>query len=257
MSSVLRSVTAWRHSLESTLSLARELSDPDWTAPTECPKWTVKDVYAHLLEGERWMAAGHPRLPDLTSWTEQGVLAWRDTPPLAVVEELRRAYEQRRYQLARRPVDPETPAHLPMGQRSTLEQLLRIRVLDVWAHEQDVRRAVGRPGNLASPGAAVAGDLFVAALPRIVAKSAQALPGSVVRLTTRGEVSVDVAVSTDRGGVGTLVAPGRNATAHLIMSWEAYTRLSCGRGTSADHDIRLVGDRGLAERVLAHLAVTP
>lgn len=254
---MLHSVAAWRHSLESTLSLARELSDPDWSAPTECPRWTVKDVYAHLVEGERWMASGHPRLSDLNSWTEQGVQAWRETPPLTVVEELRLAYEQRRYQLARQPLDPEAPTYLPMGQPAPLKLLLRIRVLDVWAHEQDIRRAVGRPGNLGSPGAAVVGDVFVGALPRIVAKSAQALPGSVVRLTTRGEVNIDVAVATDRSGNGSLVAPGRNATAHLIMSWEAYTRLSCGRGSPADHDIRLLGDRGLAERVLAHLAVTP
>ncbi len=257
MSSVLRSVTAWRHSLESILSLAQELSDPDWSAPTECPKWTVKDVYAHLVEGERWMAAGHPQLPDLTHWTEQGVLAWRDHSPLEVATALRRAYEQRCYQLARRPVDPQAPAYLPMGQRSTLARLLQIRVLDVWVHEQDIRRAVGRPGNLASPGAAVAGDLFVAAFPRIVAKLAQALPGSVVRLTTRGEVSIDVAVATDRRGVGALVTPGRTATTHLIMSWEAYTRLSCGRGTSGDYDVRIIGDRGLAERILGHLSITP
>jgi uncharacterized protein (TIGR03083 family) len=204
------------------------------------------------------MAAGHP-LPEegIDAWAAGPVLARRDLPPAAVLDELRVVYEQRRLQLDRGGIDPDQPTHLAIGRPAPLELLLRARVLDVWVHEQDIRRAVGRPGNLASPGAATAGDLFVAALPRIVAKLAGAPAGSAVRLTTTGEVGVDVAVAVDRSGRGALVAPGRPALAHLTMGWEAYTRLSCGRGSRADHDIRVTGDRALAERVLASLTITP
>lgn len=258
MSSVYRSVAAWRHSIEAVLSIGRQLSDPDWTSPTECPKWTVKDVYAHLVGGEQWMAAGHPKPEDgIDAWASGPVLARRDSSAAAILEELRLVYEQRRVQLERNRIDPEQPAHTPTGVPVPLEVLLGGRGFDVWAHEQDIRRAVGRPGNLASPGAAVAGDIVVRALPRIVAKSAEAPPGSMVRFTTTGEVAVDVAVAVDREGRGALVAPGRPALAHLTLGWEAYTRLSCGRGTRADYEIRIAGDRPLAERVLAHLAITP
>jgi uncharacterized protein (TIGR03083 family) len=258
MSSLYRSVAAWRHAFEAVLSIGPSLSDQEWAAPTECPKWTVKDVYAHLIGGERWMAAGHP-LPEegIDAWAAEPVLARREAAPTALLDELREVYEQRLVQLERDGLDPDQPTHLATGRPATAELLLRSRVMDAWVHEQDIRRAVGRPGNLASPAAAIAGDLFVAALPRIVAKTAKAPVGTAVRLTTTGEVTIDVAVTVDRSGRGTLVAPDRRAAAQITLGWEAYTRLSCGRGSRADHEIRITGDRALAERVLANLTVTP
>jgi uncharacterized protein (TIGR03083 family) len=258
MSSLYRSVAAWRHTFEAVLAIGPSLSDPEWAAPTECPKWTVKDVYAHLIGGERWMAAGHP-LPEegIDAWAAEPVLARREATPTAILDELREVYEQRLIQLERDGLDPDQPTHLATGRPATAEQLLRSRVMDAWVHEQDIRRAVGRPGNLASPAAAIAGDLFVAVLPRIVAKNAKVQPGTAVRLTTTGEVTIDVAVTVDRSGRGALVAPDRRAAAQITLGWEAYTRLSCGRGGRGDHEIRVAGDRALAERVLAHLAITP
>lgn len=257
MSSVYRSLTAWRQTLESVLTLGHALSDPEWSSPTECPKWTVKDVYAHLIGGERWMAAGHPQPEDYQAWAAEPVLARRDAAPAAILEELREVYELRLVQLERDAIDPAAPAHLATGVAVTLETLLRSRAFDLWTHEQDIRRAVERPGNLASPAAALTGEWLVAALPRIVAKDAKAPPGATVRLSTTGEVAMDVAVAVDRSGRGRLVAPGRSAQAHLTLRWESYTRLSAGRGSRADHEVRVTGDRVLADRVLAHLAVTP
>lgn len=258
VSSVYRTVAAWRHVTESILALGPQLSDAQWQAPTECPDWTVKDIYAHLVGGERWMVEGHPPPADgYPEWASAPVLARRDLPAAELLDQLRDVYERRVVQLESAPVDPQEPAQLVTGQSVTLEMLLRTRVLDLWVHEQDIRRAVGRPGNLDSPGAAVAGELFVAALPRIVAKSAQAPPGSVVRLSTTGEVPMDVAVAVDRDGRGALHAPGRPAATHLTLSWEGYTRLSCGRGSRAEHEVTIAGDHQLAERVLAHLAITP
>lgn len=256
--SVYRSLVAWRQGLESVLALGPGLSDVQWVAPTECPDWTVKDVYAHLVGGEAWMAEGHPDPAEgFQAWASAPVLARRDTPGTALLEELRQVYERRRVQLGSAPVDPGKPAYLATGRQVTLGLLLQTRAMDVWVHEQDIRRAVGQPGNLDSPGAAVAGDLFVRALPRVVARSAQVPPGSAVRLTTTGEVAVDVAVAVAADGRGSLVSPERPVTAHLTLGWESFTRLCCGRGNPADHDVAVTGDREVAERVLAHLAVTP
>lgn len=260
MSSVYRSVASWRHSLESILALGRQLTDAQWVAATECPDWTVKDIYAHLVGVERWMAEGHPPpTGEFRTWAAAPVQARRDTPAAAVLDELREVYELRRLQLESGRTDPTRPAHLATGQPTTLGVLLQVRVLDVWVHEQDIRRAIGRPGHLDSPGAAIAGELFVAALPRIVAKAAAAPPGSAVRLTTTGEVAVDVAVAVGADGRGSLVGPDRPVAAHLTLGWEAYTRLCAGRGSRTDHDVNVTvtGDRALAERVLSHLAVTP
>lgn len=258
MASVYQSVSAWRHALESILMIGTTLPDAAWAAPTECPGWTVKDVYAHLLGGEEWMASGQPPLAgSMDDWTASHVAAHRDTTTPALLRRLREIFELRLLQLQRGPVVPTAPAPLPTGGTGTLEQLLRVRVLDVWAHEQDIRRAAGRPGNLASPGAAIAGELFTTALPTIVAKQAAATPGSSFRLTTKGELEIDLGVTVDHTGRGALAAPSQSATSHVQLSWEAYTRLSCGRGDRADYEIRTAGDRGLAERVLTHLTVTP
>jgi uncharacterized protein (TIGR03083 family) len=256
--SVYRSLVAWRQALESVLALGPGLSDVQWVAPTECPDWTVKDIYAHLIGAETWMAEGHPDPPEgFEAWASAPVLARRDIPGAALLEELRQVYERRRVQLASAPVDPDQPAYLTTGRRVTLGLLLQTRAMDVWVHEQDIRRAVGRPGNLDSPGAAVAGALFVRALPRIVARSAQLTPGSAVRLTTSGEVALDVAVAVAADGRGSVVSPDRPVTAHLTLGWESFTRLCCGRGGPADYEVTVTGDRQVAERVLAHLPVTP
>ena len=256
--SVYLSLVGWRRAVEAVLTLGSRLSDVQWVAPTECPGWTVTDVYAHLIGGETWMARGHPEPEEgFEAWASAPVLARRDVPGGALLEELRQVYELRRVQLASPDLDPARPAWLPNGREHTLAVLLQTRAMDVWVHEQDIRRAVGMPGNLDSPGAAVAGDLFVRALPRIVARSARVPPGSAVRLTTTGEVQVDVAVTVDADGRGVLVAPERPVVAHLTLGWEAYTRLSCGRGSPVDYEIDVTGDRAVAERVLAALPVTP
>jgi uncharacterized protein (TIGR03083 family) len=256
--SVYRAVVGWRHVMESLLTVGPKLSDVQWGAPTECPDWTVKDVYAHVIGGERWMAEGHPGpAADFAEWVSAPVAARRDTPAPLVLEELRRVYEQRRVQLDSGGIDPDGPAYLATGQETTLGRLLEVRVFDLWAHEQDVRRAVGMPGNLDSPAAAVAGQLCVAALPRVVARAAGVPAGTAVRLSTTGEVTMDVAVAVDADGRGALVSPDRSVAAHLTLSWEAYTRLSCGRGARSDYDVKIIGDRALAEKILAHLTITP
>jgi len=41
------------------------------------------------------------------------------------------------------------------------------------------------------------------------------------------------------------------------MSWETFARLAAGRIAPAGADVKVSGDRALAERVLSHFAVTP
>ncbi len=258
MPPVYHSIVAWRNAMESVLTLGSTLSGPQWAAPTECPEWTVKDVYAHLLGIEQWVADGAPPVDlPMRQWVAKAVDAYRTTPPGDLLADLRRVYELRRTQLDRGGIHADQPVNLPTGQEGTVGRLLQLRAFDVWVHEQDIRRATGRPGNLDSPGAAIAAELFVSALPRIVAKSAQAPPGSSVRLTTTGQVPIDLAVTVGPDGRGTVVAPDRPVTCHLTISWEAYARLSCGRGGIADHDVTVTGDRQLAAQVLAHLSITP
>jgi uncharacterized protein (TIGR03083 family) len=252
-----RAAEAYRHTVAATIALGAELTDADWATPTECPLWSVGDVYAHLAGGERWMAGGHRSVPPpegFQDWVDLAVLARRVQPRAAVLEELREVYAERLAQLAS-PADPETPALFPWGRPTTLAGLLEVRAFDCWVHEQDIRRAVGRPGNLGSPAAQLTAEVILRSFPRIVARQAGAPPGSSVRLVTTGEVPLDVTIGVDAQGRGTAVpSPATAPTTELALTWEAYARLSGGRG---HQEVRISGDQELGERVLAQLTVTP
>src|SRR3989442_438941 len=62
----------------------------------------------------------------------------------------------------------------------TVADLLGFRIFDSWVHEQDMRRAVDRPGDLDSPAAAHSLGMMVGVLPYVVGKKVGAPDGSTV-----------------------------------------------------------------------------
>ena len=258
MSDTDRSITAWSQTLDTLLDLGDRFTDDQWAAPTECPGWTVKDVYSHLIGGEDWMAQGHPAPAEgLARIADVPVAARRDRTGPEVLAELRQVYAQRLRQLVDNPPDPDVMTQTAFLLPVTVGVLLRMRAFDAWVHEQDVRRAIGMPGGLANTSAEIARDIFLTSLPRVVAKLAAAPPDSLVRFTVHGEIGFDLAVSVDGSGRGHHAAAEDDATATLAMSWETFARLAAGRIAPAGADVQVSGDRALAERVLSHFAVTP
>jgi uncharacterized protein (TIGR03083 family) len=114
--------------LERHLALADELTDEDAELPTPaCPEWRVKDVYAHLAGLCSDVVEGRVEGAGTDEWTGRQVEARRDVPFADIVAELRERGPQLVEALRAFPIE-------------------RI-VIDQWIHEQDVRAAVGRPGN--------------------------------------------------------------------------------------------------------------
>ena len=62
----------------------------------------------------------------------------------------------------------------------TLADMLQLRLMDTWSHEQDIRRAVGRPGHVDGPAADGAVAYFTKLLPYVVGKKAGAPDGATV-----------------------------------------------------------------------------
>jgi uncharacterized protein (TIGR03083 family) len=249
---VAASIDAWRQSFDAIVDLCAGLPAEAWNAPTECPGWTVKDVCSHLVGGELWMSAGHPAPAEgLATIADRPVAERRAADGAAVLAELRELRALRQRQLTDDPPDPAAPAVAAYGLPITLGRLLTERAFDF-------RRAVGVAGNLDSAAARLSSGVLLAGLGRVVAKSAAAPPGSVVRLTVHGPVAFDRVVTVDAGGRG---HPGRwtgePASTHLRMDWETYTRLAAGRITPAAAHVEVDGDRTVADRVLARFAVTP
>ena len=61
-----------------------------------------------------------------------------------------------------------------------------MRVFDSWVHEQDVRRALDRPGGSGNRASALALDRVQGAMPFVVGKKAACPDGTAVRFEVSG-----------------------------------------------------------------------
>jgi uncharacterized protein (TIGR03083 family) len=163
--------------------------------------------------------------------------------------------------------------------------VLLLRVFDVWTHEQDIRGALGRPGDLDSPAAGVVVSTVMRELPKVLARSEALRPGQLLLLDVtgpspavtasqgfrveldelgraRGHAIPGFEVTAPGGGASSDAAPrarpspdGEMTTVRL--STEAFTRRAAGRRTVSDTAYDVVGDPVVAHSVLDALVVTP
>jgi uncharacterized protein (TIGR03083 family) len=258
-------VRGWREAADGVLALAPALGTSDWEMPTDCPGWTVKDVVAHLAHIESELchpaqhAYGDSGAGDLTSaYTEAGVAERKDRAPAGLIAELASAVEQRSSMLAELPDDPAAPAGVtPGGIAWSWDTLLRNRSIDMWVHEQDIRRAIGRPGGLRSTGAEVVTMTFSLAMPYVLGKRVKPPAGSTVRWDMSGEVPVDLGVRMGDDGSAARVDGVEDPTTTLSMSTETFTVLAAGRRAPQEVDVTITGDEKLGHATLAAMAITP
>ena len=194
----------------------------------------------------------------MQAYTEQGVVARRHRTPDEIINEIRESATTRRTTLLD---DPPTdgsasPTLIFGGIGWTWRTLLRNRPLDVWMHEQDVRRAVGRPGNLDTAAARHTADYLLESMPYVLAKRLGAAPGTSALFRIDG--SEPVAAVVDAGGRGERApAVPADPTVSVETDRETFVLLAGGRRTPPPGAIRLSGDAGLGARLLDALAVTP
>ncbi|MEU9457515.1 maleylpyruvate isomerase family mycothiol-dependent enzyme [Streptomyces sp. NPDC058322] len=262
---------AWTHSIESIAELVKPLAEGEWNRRTPCPAWSVRDIVSHII-GMECEQLGDPRpihsLPrdlyhvqsDFARYMEMQVDVRRHHTSPEMTSELEYTIIRRARQLRNETRDPETMVRAPLGAEQTLELALRMRVFDVWVHEQDLRATLGRPGNLDSPGATVVRDTLLEALPKVVAKDAGAPANSAVVLDVHGPLEFLRTVRVDAEGRGSVDgSPSLGPVVTLAMDWETYFLLACGRvraGAVADR-VKIEGDQDLATAILQNFAVTP
>jgi uncharacterized protein (TIGR03083 family) len=260
-------VDAWEQSLRSLLGVLPELSEQDWARPTELPGWTVHDLVAHLAAAERELLGDpHPAplssygphvLSDFGRHMEDGVDVRRPVAHAALAAELAEALELR-LPVVRAARADEPPVRVVADEKWDMTELLRNRAFDAWMHEQDLRRAVTRPGNLAGPGARVTWELLGHALPFLVVKRAGASAGQAVRLDSTGAPEQTIGVVVDESGRGRLVpGPVDAPVATLSADWETWVRLLGGRLSPNDAVVEMSGDVALARRLVDRFCVTP
>src|SRR4051812_20395269 len=151
----------WRSIAE----LGEGLTEAEWDTPTDCPGWTVRDNLSHVI-GTELMIMGRPAPPlaekpghvrnAIGEMNEAYVDERRRRRGAEVLAEFRQVTDER-LAFLRAMSDEEwhADAQTPVGP-GTYADFMRIRLFDSWVHEQDMRRALGRPGHESGPAADVA-----------------------------------------------------------------------------------------------------
>ncbi|MFY9916721.1 MAG: maleylpyruvate isomerase family mycothiol-dependent enzyme [Nocardioidaceae bacterium] len=268
-------VDVWRGACADFAAVARSLSDTEWRLPTDLSGWSVGDVVAHCAALEAELAGDPPLRVEIDKsaahiagprgiYTERGVVARRGRTPDHVIAEFEDAVERRTAMLAAEPLDDADaiPAITPGRSGWNWAILLRNRPIDIWVHEQDVRRAVGKPGDLDTVAAAHVQGVYGAALPYVVAKAAGAPPGTTVVFDVTGPLTglYAVEVTEDHRGRPLAEVPDEPII-RFTLDTETFTMLGAGRRDPSNLPVRIIAGatapEGLAARILTSLNVTP
>lgn len=244
--------------------LGDELSEAEWKTPTDVPGWSVQDNLTHITAIE-WMILGEPmpevEVPDDLEHikndagrnNEVFVESRRALTGAEALAEFREVTGRRLADLgAYGPDDFDNESWTPMGP-GKVRDLLPFRAFDSWVHEQDMRRAVGKPGDVDSEVADVAVERMVSTMAYVVGKKAAAPDGATVAFDIAAPPGRAFAVGVD-ARAKVLDSVPADATARIVTDGMTFVRLATGRvdpgEVLADGSVRCEGDEALARRVV-------
>lgn len=263
-------IDVWWLVVAENVGLLRELQPDEWARPTDLPGWNVRYVAAHMAHLESDLAGNpQPRVEvppaphikgPMGMFTESGPLARADWSTDEIIDDFESSAAKRHDALlALMPLDPTALGDgFAAGVGWTWDMLLSNRALDLWMHQQDIRRAVDRSGGLTGAGGAHALRSFSRSLPFVLGKRIGAPAGTTVVLDVTGEHSATlVAHMGDDGRASELSSAPADPSVHLAMDFETFTVLSGGRRAPDQVTATVTGDAELGAAVLANLAVTP
>jgi uncharacterized protein (TIGR03083 family) len=243
------------------------LTEAEWKAPSQLPGWSVQDNVVHLsaleamLLGRAWRnldaapdaahvrnapgAANERAVHSRRSWSGADVLAEFHEVTRARIDSLRA-------------LDDDgfgADSWTPMGP-GTVRTLLPFRIFDSYAHEQDMRLAVGKPGGTASRAARQAIDLGVVAMPFVVGKKAAAPDGSTVVFSLTEPLPRAVGIEVV-GGRARLCEPPDAPDVRITMGSATFERLGSGRREGDEAidagAVTIDGDVELGRRVVREM----
>ena len=260
----------FRPDREALLELLANLAPADWERPTVCAGWSVKDVALHVLGGDLGniairrdgVRALSPQ-PDeslagfLNRINGEWVEAARRLSPRLLVEMLADAgprlfscLESLDLEAIGEPVSWAGPAPAPVWLDVAREYTER------WVHQQQIRDAVGRPGQRESRFFGPVVAAFMHALPPALA-GAEAPEGASVAVQVEGEAGGDWAVSRQVSGwalrVGRPAAPLATVRMTADTAWRLFT-LGLTQAETASR-LQVAGDARLGERVSRAVAI--
>jgi len=226
-----------------------------WENAVEAYPWTVRDLVAHLVAVEAYMASFLDFEPfevtaelelDHLAMTEATIERCRSLPVDEVVTEWRRLAErsvERLRSLDDEALEAPMPLHgLPFGRTAGAVA----RAFELWTHADDVRKAIGEPVDEPPP----------AVLHCMASASVGSLALAVLGLDDPpGPATAHVVLTGRGGGTWDLVLPGATATdgepdVTLVADVVDYCRVVSRRLEVDDLDMTTEGDAALAKKLL-------
>jgi uncharacterized protein (TIGR03083 family) len=242
-------IAALGQCFDSITSLCDGLSEAEWKIATDCPGWSVQDNLSHLIGIERMLEglsptthkaapADHVKNP-IGEANENEIDSRRHLSGTDVMAEWKEV-STRRIATLRSADDAyfDASAMTPTGP-GTVGDFLSIRVLDSWVHEQDMRRAVGKPGNLGGPAAEHTVDRLTRTVPVVVGKRAGTPEGASVVIDLTGAVTRHVVCRVTGGRAAVVADEPAAPLAHITMDVETFVVLATGRVTAEAMEARV------------------
>lgn len=255
------------------LAVLKSLRPADWSRPTACSRWTIKDVAAHLLGGNfgrLWPAEYRPAAnsspdPDYASLVEmidRNNALWVDaaqriSPPLLI--ELLELTDHQLYDLFRS-WPPEQPAKIPVAWagESTSPTWFDIarEYTEKWLHQQHIRDAAGIPILIERRWLHPVLDTFLRGLPHTY-RDVAAPEGTQVSIQITGPAGGDWTLTRDSSAWrlfrGQSPNPACSIAINQDLAWRLFTKGI--RPEQAWNAIQIDGNETLSRQFLMLVSI--
>jgi len=255
------------------IELLCSLSDEEWQKPTIAKLWTVKDIAAHLLDGNfRTIALknNYSTKPDrainsyqdlvgyLNHLNAEWVSAMKRVDPDTIIKLMDETGKQYNEYMASLDPNVEAPFSVAWAgeERSVMWFHVAREFTEKWHHQQQIRDAVGKQGIMDRELFYPCIDTFMCALPYTY-RDTKAPVSTAIKIT----------ITTDAGGDWFLISNGEDwdlsketsvmplaaVTLDPDTAWKLFTK-GLTREEAAKR-VQLEGNTQLAEVVLTMIAV--
>jgi uncharacterized protein (TIGR03083 family) len=256
------------------VDLLRSLRQEQWSLPTVCPAWSVKDVAAHLLDTAcRRLSAGRDgsRLPPpekslaeyralvsfLDDLNAQWVTAARRLSPRLLTDFLALVEPQlAEHLLSLDPWSPGVPVAWAGESESQSWFDVARELTERWHHQQQIRLAAGAPPLDDPRLSAPVFETFLRALPHRY-RDVEAAAGASLAVRIEGRVPYAYTLRRDAAGWTLLAGEAAEATARIAIPEEpAWLLLTKGMtGEAARGRATVEGESRLAAPFFGVVAV--
>ena len=248
-------------------TLGETLTETEWKTATACPGWSVQDNFSHIIGTERALGGlgdtAHKAQNlqhvknKIGEMNEHEVDSRRHLSGAQILNEFKEIVAVRKSFFESAPESYFTDeAMTPIG-KAPMAVFLSIRAMDSWVHEQDIRRAINKPGDQSSLCAELSVDRLCRTLPMVVGKRAQAPEGSVTVVRITGPVERNIVIAVKDGHATIVETSDIKPSAEVNFDSNTFVELATGRATGDQlrEKIKIVGDVALGERVVGALNI--